>query len=116
LTDVAIILAVPPDISGESAKMTQQGGVWDGMKRIVAWSVAEVDPGQMIHLHVQFQFVAASEEDPDRATPKFPILVRCSAIDELFSRVSVSATDAYDLTEPVRMNVSRTVRILHRKV
>lgn len=115
LTDVAIIVAVPPNVSGESARMSRQGGAWDGMKRLVAWSVDEIDPGQMLELQVQFRFMAGSEEETG-PTPMFPILVRCTAIDELFSGVTFSASDANDMSAPLRMHVSRSSRILHRKV
>ena len=32
-----VIIAVPPDASGESMKMSRKGGVWDPMKRIVIY-------------------------------------------------------------------------------
>jgi hypothetical protein len=115
LTQVAILMAVPPDIRGESVKLTRQGGVWDGMKRIVAWPIEKgLAPGELIEIQAQFNFVSPSGGHL-RAAPKFPILVRCGGSNDQFSDVQL-CSDLHESQGPVNMSLSRTVRILHRKV
>ena len=115
LENVAILLAVPPDIRGETVKLTRQGGVWDGMKRVVAWSVDRLLPGELIEIQAQFQFVV-KKVDP-RTVPKFPVLVRCDAMNEQFSKIDLVLGSSHEsLFIPPKMNLSRSVRIVHRKV
>ena len=40
--NMIVIIAVPPDASGESMKMSRKGGVWDPMKRIVIYKHGHV--------------------------------------------------------------------------
>jgi hypothetical protein len=115
LTQVAILMAVPPDIRGESVKLTRQGGVWDGMKRIVAWPIEKgLAPGELIEIQAQFNFVSSGGGHP-RADPKFPILVRCEGSKDQFSDVHI-CSDLHESQGPVNMSLTRTVQIMHRKV
>lgn len=115
LTQVAILMAVPPDIRGESVKLTRQGGVWDGMKRIVAWPIDRgLAPGELIEIQAQFSFVSPTAGFP-RPLPTFPILVRCDGSNDQFSDVQL-CTDMHESRPSINMSLTRTVRIIHRKV
>jgi hypothetical protein len=117
LTNGTILLAVPPDIKGESVKTSREGSVWDSMKRVVAWPLGALEPGALLEVQAQFEFVAASEPDaPLRASPKFPVLVRCDAQDEQFSDLQLNNDVNDNQFRPIKLKVSRSVRILHRKV
>lgn len=113
MTRLTVLMAVPPDIHGETVMMSKDGGAWDGMKRIVAWSLEPLQPGHVIEVQCQFDTAAANAK---KATPRFPVLVRCDAIDEQFSDVDVCAHYADQKSSPVKINVSRSTRIMHRKV
>jgi len=117
LTNGTILIAVPPNVRGESVKTSLVGSVWDSMKRVVAWPLNNIEPGQLLEVQAQFEFESPSKPDaPPPATPKFPVLVRCDAKDEQFSDLQLS-TDANDNQfRPIKLKVSRSVRILHRKV
>ena len=41
-------MAVPPDINGETMKMSLRGGVWDPMRRIIIWSAPMMKSGETI--------------------------------------------------------------------
>ena len=115
LTQIAILMAVPPDIRGETVKLTRQGGVWDGMKRVVAWPAESLAPGELIEIQAQFDFVDAGQGD-QKPEPKFPILVRCEGANNQFSDVELSADSSDEFQIPVNMTLTRSVLILHRKV
>ena len=118
LTNGTMLLAVPPDIKGESVKTSREGSVWDSMKRVVAWPLDDIEPGGLLEVQAQFEFVSASEPKAPlrRATPKFPVLVRCDANDELFSDLQLNREVNENQFRPIKLKVSRSVRILHRKV
>jgi len=132
MTRLAVIMAVPPDVNGETVLMSKEGGVWDSMKRLIAWSLEPLEPGHVIEVQCQLDFMVPSQ-DKNRPTPRFPVLIRCDAIDEQFSNVDISGihdptiqdTDGHhehqqsspaSASSPVKINVSRSTRILHRKV
>mmetsp|Transcript_17285 Transcript_17285/g.24304 ORF Transcript_17285/g.24304 Transcript_17285/m.24304 type:complete len:128 (+) Transcript_17285:121-504(+) len=127
MTRLAVIMAVPPDVNGETVLMSKEGGVWDSMKRVIAWSLEPLEPGHVIEVQCQLDFMVPSQ-DKSRPTPRFPVLIRCDAVDEQFSSIELSgihdptrtttaATEKSDEPKPpVKINVSKTTRILHRKV
>jgi hypothetical protein len=112
LTQLAIIIAIPPDVNGGSVRLSRKGGVWDSMKRILAWSVDQLDPGELIEIQAQFGFEGG--ESADRS-PKFPVLVRCDAQKEQFSNIELSSNFADQLSSPAKISVVSSVRIMHRK-
>ena len=105
MTEVGILLAVPPDVRGESVRLTRAGGVWDGMKRVVCWHVPKLPAGELMEIQAQFDVIASSSGS---VTPKFPVLVRCDAQQDQFSEIELRAN--------VKMNLTTGVRIMHRKV
>ena len=117
LTNGAILMAVPPDIKGDSIKTSREGSMWDAMKRVVAWSLDELEPGQSMEIQAQFEFVTALEPNgPPRPHPKFPVLVRFDATNAQFSDVQLNSELSDNQSLPVKLKLSRSVRVLHRKV
>lgn len=115
LANGTILLAVPPDVRGDSIRTSREGGVWDSMKRVVAWPLDDIEPGKLLEIQAQFEFERAAAAS-ERATPKFPILLRCDAKDEQFSDLSITTDVNDNQFRPIKLKVSRSVRILHRKV
>lgn len=117
LQNGAILLAVPPDIKGESVKTSIQDTVWDGMKRLVAWTITELSPGQSMEVQSQFEFATPLEPKVlPRPNPKFPILVRFDGKHIQFSDVQLHSIESDKGSLPVKLKISRSVRVLHRKV
>lgn len=117
LSNGTILLAIPPDVRGESVRTSREKSVWDSMKRVVSWPLAPMEPGQLLEVQAQFEFERPRTPDGAAvATPKFPVLVRCDAKDEQFSNLQVNANVNDNQFRPIKLKVSRSVRILHRKV
>jgi hypothetical protein len=109
MKNIVIMIAVPPNVDGEKAKMSRRGGHWEELKRTLSWSVNELQPGKALEIQAQFGLL------PDAREPKFPILVRCD-YPALFSSIEVSADAETEGSTPIRMILSPSSRILHRKV
>lgn len=119
LKRIMIVLAVPPNVDGQSVRMSRQGGVWDEMKRTISWSVSNLEAGEALEIQTQFTAVDAGATTTsgrnDRAPPKFPVLVRCD-FSKLFSSVEVLGDFEDGFSSPIRVMPSSFSRILHRKV
>ena len=102
-------MVVPPDIDGERVTMSRRGGVWDGIKRTLAWRIEKLLPGETIDIQTQFGCNAGG------SLPKFPVLVRGDG-KALFSRIELSTEYTEDGSEPVNLHVDQSSRILYRKV
>jgi hypothetical protein len=111
LTDVAIVLAVPPYVKGSSARMSLPGGTWNEMKRTISWSVDCLQPGEALELQLQFE----SMDGTWQREPKFPVLVRAEC-PCLFSSLEVRSDFSDGLSRLVNTAVSTSGRVLHRKV
>jgi len=114
LIHVAIIIAIPPDVHGESVRLSRNGGVWDSMKRIVTWSVETLGPGELLEIQAQFEFVGG--ESSLSRSPKFPVLVRCDSPKEQFSNIEFSSDFTDQSSSPTKLSFVQSVRIMHRKV
>jgi hypothetical protein len=105
LKSIVILLAVPPDVNGADCKMSRKGS-WEELKRTLCWRVEQLVPGQALEIQAQFSLLEASDKEP-----KFPVLVRCD-YPSIFSDVELST----DEESHVKANVTKSTRILHRKV
>jgi hypothetical protein len=110
-----IILAVPLNVDGQSARMSKQGGMWDEMKRTVTWLIKTLDPGEALEIQAQFQAVDGGLVHASDRAAKFPVLVRCDC-NRLFSSVEVLGDFEDGLSTPIRVIPSSASRVLHRKV
>lgn len=118
LTNIVIVMAVPPYVQGDTVKMSRKGGIWDEMKRIICWTIPTLNPGEVIEIQAQFQ-TSGNLPKLDQSDFKFPILVRCDS-NKLFSGIEVSitstTTDNQSFPLVIKSEVSKTTCILHRKV
>jgi hypothetical protein len=105
LTDMVVMIAVPPDVNGSHCKMSRKGGSWDELKRTLTWCVASLAPGEALEIQAQFPMI----EENSRVL-KFPVLVQCQ-YPVLFSKVAVVSKESN-----VRLALSTSGQILHRKV
>jgi hypothetical protein len=118
LTDIAILMIVPLDMDGSSLTMSRRDGVWDGMKRILTWTVSELPPGEIVDIQAQFKVlkgVALSEEEGAAAASKFPVLARSSG-STTFSRIEMNSDYTQDGSVPVDIDVQRSSTVLYRKI
>ena len=121
INNIAILMAVPPDVSGETMKISLRGGVWDPMRRLIIWSAPSMKNGQTIEYQLQFEYMPVNAN----VLPAFPILVRCDADNQLSNvEIEVGGETYYDANgdlyrqsedTPYKMNLSKTYRLFHRK-
>jgi hypothetical protein len=111
LTQMAILMIVPPDVSGESVSMSRKGGIWDGMKRTISWTVQTLEPGETLDIQAQFQTFNGGRS----IVPKFPILIRCDG-KSLFSGIKLDSDFSDSESIPVNMELVKVSRILYRQV
>ncbi len=102
-------MAVPPNMDGASVRLSRSGGVWDEMKRTIAWSIKSLQPGEALEIQAQF-----SSMDGQRSA-SFPVLVR-TEYPRLFSAVEVVNEYRDDVTPAIRLETACAGRLLHRKV
>ena len=71
LTDLTIIMGVPPEVNGESLTTSPPGGVWNASKRSVIWCVSELGGGEKFQLQARFEIASnAPTECEDEDKPK----------------------------------------------
>ena len=105
VTNVVIILAVPPDVDGEHCKASREGGSWEELKRTLTWCVPTLAPGEALEVQAQFPLLEQTDKGP-----KFPILVRCD-FPTFFSDLEIFSKENL-----VKVNVCFSGRVMHRKV
>ena len=128
LSNLTIIMAVPPAVDEETLKMSNAyDGYWDKMKRLLVWSVPELKAGRVFELHVQCGFVdddvlpnfALCKKGPNKNggnnTPHFPVLVRCSSFRNQLSDIELLVKHV-DGASSAELNQSQSYRVVYRKV
>ena len=122
LSNVAIMMAVPPDLDGETVKMSKRGGIWDKMKRTIAWSAKSIKPGETKELQIQMQFESERDDGSDNSNdnaPSFPVLLRFDTKNTVLSSVHVDLGDPSAdefVFEEYAMKLIKSFRVMHRKV
>lgn len=115
LTDLTIIMGVPPMVQGETLTTSPPGGVWNASKRSVIWCVSELGGGEKFQLQARFAVdpdTPVSEDDK----PKFPVLVRCQCKYAQLSEVELEAIENPDVfPADLRMKLARRFRLSHRE-
>jgi hypothetical protein len=119
-------MAIPPDVDGETMKMSINGGTWDPMKRVIVWSWRQLPSGDTMEVQLQFHYLGGFVEDADKTPPRFPILVRCDGIMDQLSDIAINVGGKDESQEgniesnkeetPYHLVLSQTYRIFHRKV
>lgn len=121
LTDLTIIMAVPPSVKGETLTTSPPGGVWNAAKRSVLWCVAELGDGEKFQLQAQFEMepTSAGKDSPsstEREKPSFPVLVRCQCMYTQLSDIELEVADRPDrFPAEVSMKLARRFRLSHRE-
>jgi len=114
LTDLTIIMAVPPTVRGETLITSPPGGVWDPEKRSVLWCVAELGEGEKFQLQAQFEMDQEAEASDGK--PSFPVLVRSQCMYAQLSDVELEVGDVPELwPADVSMKLARRFRLSHRE-
>lgn len=108
---MGIVVAVPPDISGEKVTTQPSTGEWDDLKRVLSWPVDALRPGESVDLQANFSTGNGSQQ----VTSKSPVIVRCDC-DTLYSRIGVLGESVDASTPSVKVQVSKSARVLYRKV
>lgn len=124
--NVVVLMAIPPDVDGETMKMSINGGTWDPMKRVIVWSWRQLPSGDTMEVQLQFHYLGGFVEDADKTPPRFPILVRCDGIMDQLSDIAINVGGKDESQEgniesnkeetPYHLVLSQTYRIFHRKV
>ena len=115
LTDLTIIMGVPPMVNGESLTTSPPGGVWNASKRSVIWCVSELGGGEKFQLQARFEIDDESRSEGDEE-PKFPVLVRCTCMHAQLTDVELEVSDIPDVfPAEVRMKLARRFRLSHRE-
>ena len=115
LTDLTIIMGVPPVVKGETLTTSPPGGVWNASKRSVIWCVSELGGGEKFQLQARFEIERGEPPDTNEK-PKFPVLVRCQCMYAQLSDVEVEVSDIPEVfPADVRMKLARRFRLSHRE-
>ncbi|KAG7337878.1 Muniscin mu homology domain containing protein [Nitzschia inconspicua] len=116
LTDLTIIMGVPPAVKGESLTTSPPGGVWNSSKRSVIWCVSELGGGEKFQLQAKFEVDPDAPKEVDGDKPKFPVLVRCQCMYAQLSDVEVDVRDIPQVVNAdVKMKLARRFRLSHRE-
>lgn len=105
VTNLVILLAIPPDVDGENCKLSRKGGSWEELKRTLNWRVDSLGPGDALEIQAQFPLLEETEKGP-----RFPLLVRCEYPIH-FSHLELCTGD-----DAVQLKLNMTGGIIHRKV
>jgi len=106
-----VLVAVPPNIDGETIKMSTSGVIWDPMKRLVIYTAPELSSGETMEVQLQFELVSSD------GIPKFPILVRCDGEKDQLSNIAIQIQgNAEDkISDSNNFILSKAYRLVHRK-
>jgi len=119
LTDLTIIMGVPPAVRGESLTTSPPGGVWNASKRSVIWCVSELGGGEKFQLQARFEIDpnnAPNNEFEEEEKPKFPVLVRCQCMYAQLSDIEVDVRDMPQVAHAdLKMKLTRRFRLSHRE-
>ena len=117
LTDLTIIMGVPPEVNGESLTTSPPGGVWNASKRSVIWCVSELGGGEKFQLQARFEIGPNTQtEYDDDEKPKFPVLVRCQCMYAQLSDIEIDVLSVpQTIPAEVKMKLARRFRLSHRE-
>lgn len=115
LTDLTIVMAVPPTVKGESLVTSPPGGVWDQEKRSVLWCVSELGEGEKFQLQAQFEMDDQVHAE-EASKSMFPVVVRSQCMYAQLSDVELEVGDVPELwPADVAIKLARRFRLSHRE-
>mmetsp|Transcript_39520 Transcript_39520/g.95573 ORF Transcript_39520/g.95573 Transcript_39520/m.95573 type:complete len:335 (+) Transcript_39520:92-1096(+) len=110
LTDLSITMALPDPVIEDDVEVNVGEGTYEQMKRVITWKLSALQKGDSFMVSVR----CLVNEDADDASLKFPIILRCSSLDQIstgeFIAVEAMGYPAALTTEVI----SRTFRLIHR--
>mmetsp|Transcript_10779 Transcript_10779/g.15201 ORF Transcript_10779/g.15201 Transcript_10779/m.15201 type:complete len:371 (+) Transcript_10779:50-1162(+) len=117
ISNVCVLLAVPPTVKGTSMKISREGTSWDAIKRIVAWVEPSMSCGEDREVMIQFEISSAQTVSSAIQKPIFPILVRCDGSKDQLSKIGIKESrNKYEITQiPYKVSVNKSFRVFHRK-
>lgn len=115
MENIVVIMAVPPDVSGESMKMSRKGGMWDSMKRVIVYKHHQLQMGETLEVQFQFNYLADNDSD-NISIPSFPVLVRCDCFNDQLSTLNLEVVYAGDEELNVDFDFRTSYEVYHRKV
>ena len=114
LRDITVAMAVPPTVIGKTVKIVPgvAGGVYDELKRVIRWNIKELKQGSSVVMGAEVMVTSNLLVDE---LPKFPILLRCTSVEDTVSSVQVDCKQL-DEQHPVTLNVVTlsSFKLLHR--
>jgi len=114
VNNITLAMAIPPTVIAKTLSITSGpgDGEYDELKRIIRWQVKEIQQGSSIVLGAEVMVASSLLLDE---LPKFPILLRCSSVEDTVSSVVVECQQL-DEDHPVTLNVAtyRSFQLLHR--
>ena len=114
IKNMVSLIAIPPDVNGESMKMSRKGGVWDPIKRVIIYKCDDMNSGETVHMQLQFEYLAAKES---LDLPRFPVLVRCDGVNDQLSQVELSVGGTLDdVRKYYGLKVEKNYKLFHRKI
>lgn len=118
IQNMVILIAVPPDVSGESVKMSRQGGRWDPMKRVIIYKCDTLICGETVDVQLQFDYKSPALENGGGTMrlPRFPMLVRCDGLNDQLSTIGIKVCGALGDTKVHELHVDKSYKVFHRKI
>lgn len=113
ITDFTIAVAVPERVNGDTVEISRGVGVYDDLKRTIKWNVGKLPKGESFMVSAQAQLWSSATKE-DQVTLKFPVLLRCSSLDDQISNVELRAVEADGFPSTVSFNRSFSFELLHR--
>mmetsp|Transcript_9184 Transcript_9184/g.24807 ORF Transcript_9184/g.24807 Transcript_9184/m.24807 type:complete len:119 (-) Transcript_9184:301-657(-) len=86
LTHIRITASIAPSVLGSSITMVSGNGEFDKMKRTISWKLDRLPKGESFMVSAK----ARVQEDVPTTPKEFPVMLRCSAQDQI-STVSLQA-------------------------
>ena len=120
-TDVVIIVAVPPDVDGNSIRMSRKGA-WDSMKRLVTWHEPVLERSKKLDISLQFGLHSSLNPQisysKQPAISKFPVLIRCDAHNDHISDITfdILPIEENQTKKILQPNIHHSYRLLHRNI
>jgi len=144
LRDITVAVAVPPTVLSKTLKLTTGAEDWNGsydeLKRVIKWRVNELSQGSSVAFGAEVRVAGAnpsntgnkdknggkgSQKKKQRKRPpmmmadelpRFPILLRCSSIQDTVSSVQVDCKELEGGRHPADIDVimQRSFKLLHR--
>ena len=116
--NTVVLIAIPPDVNGESMKMSLEGGVWDPIKRIIIYKCEDMKCGETVDIQLQFEYLAPSLDAKEAVNlPRFPVLVRCDGVNDQLSSVELRVGGTLDdIKKYYALKMDKTYKLFHRKI